>query len=519
MGVLMNVSDWFRAVFGLNEGEPEQESSVRAVGSISAPEKVAPQAGRVTLEDGTLSNSFKSSWVVSPPNDYESYWRFHELDTQTLSLVSPKELLDMLVDLSPDIAAGAWHFLRLCNPGYEYKAYKLGGKAQEDEQAKAHLDNFFARLRDQYGSVDIVLGRFFMGAYLRGAFCGELVLDDQARESLDLVSPDPYSIRFRKRMDSLRGEVWQPGQWQNGNFVPLDIPNFRYLPVDPVPASPYGRALAAPALFAAIFSLSLFHDIKRVIMQQGYKRMDISLDMEKAMDAFSYDPQGYASLGEYMRAAIAAVKLAYAGLKPDDAFIHTDLFKLETPQGTVDSDSIGAIDDIMERLEKLITRALKSNGVVMDTSNNTNETDSNRKWEIHAAGIKSLQHHCENMLESLLTLSCQAVGIQAVVEFRFAELRAAEMFRDEQTRTLRIQNSRAEYEAGFVSQDEASNKAVNHDADVPEPRNTQGAVDLVEDNNAGNEVLNKPDQNNSQGGLQFREDMLDLVENKNGHYN
>jgi hypothetical protein len=123
------------------------------------------------------------------------------------------------------------------------------------------------------------------------------------------------------------------------------------------------------------------------------------------------------------------------------------------------------------------------------------------------------------MLESLLTLSCQAVGIQAVVEFRFAELRAAEMFRDEQTRTLRIQNSRAEYEAGFVSQDEASNKAVNHDADVPEPRNTQGAVDLVEDNNAGNEVLNKPDQNNSQGGLQFREDMLDLMENKNGHYN
>ena len=248
-----------------------------------------------------------------------------------------------------------------------------------------------------------------------------LVLDRIATESDDLVAPEPYSIRFRKRKDPVRGEVWQPGQWQGGSsFVPLDIPTFLYIPIDPAPASPYGRSLAQPALFSAIFSLGLLHDIKRVIMQQGYKRMDIVIDIEKAMDSFAYDPQGMATLGEYIRAAVDDVSRTYALLEPEDAFVHTDLFKLEVPTGTVDSDSIGAIDTIIQRLEGSVTRALKSNSLIMDTTNSTSETDSNRRWEIHAASVKSLQHYCEAMLESLLTVSLQAKGIQARVEFKFA---------------------------------------------------------------------------------------------------
>jgi hypothetical protein len=414
-----------------------------------------------------------------------------DLDTNHLDLMTPKELLDMLADLSPEISRAIWDFQRLCNPGYEYKVFQLGSDDTIHPQAKEHVDRFWNRLRDEYGSVDIILGRFFMGAYLRGAFCGELVLDAAARESIDLVAPDPYSIRFRKRIDPIRKEVWQPGQWQGPEFIALDVPTFRYLPVDPAPASPYGRPLAAPALFTAIFILSLLHDVKRVVMQQGYKRMDISLNTEQAMDSFSYDPQGYASLGEYIKGAIDALKTAYANLEPDDAFIHTDIFTLNLPAGTLDSDSIGAISQILGHLEKMATRALKSNGLIMGTDNDSNEADGNRRWEIHAAGIKSLQHHCENMLESLLTLSCQAAGFQARIQFRFAELRVSEMLRDEQTRAMRLANNLGEYQAGYVSQNEASNNQVNHDADADEPRGPVEAEGMVMDNNDGSEALNQ----------------------------
>jgi hypothetical protein len=486
----MNWMDYIRSVFNpYPDVAPVQPVSTKRLVTPAASPRPVP-AGRVSTNTSE-QNLWGASWSITAPPDHESMWRLTNLDVEHLDTRTPKELLDMLIDLSDEISKAVWDFQRLCNPGYECKVYNLGSDKTESLQGKAHIDEFLAQLRDLYGSVDVVLGRFFMGAYLRGAFCGELVLDAQARGSVDLVAPDPFSVRFRKIQDPIRGEVWQPGQWQGAKFVPLDIPTFRYIPVDPAPASPYGRSLASPALFTAIFTLGLMHDVKRVIMQQGYKRMDIVLDMEAANDAYGYDPQGYATLGEYIKGAIAEVSETYASLEPDDAFFHTDIFTLSVPVGTVDSDSIGAIDVIIERLEKKITRALKSNGVVMDTGENTNETDSNRKWEIHAAGIKSLQHHCENMLESLLNLSLRAAGIQARVEFRFAELRASEMFRDEQTRAMRIQNSRNEYEAGYTSQDESSNNTVGHDADQKEPRKPIVKLDFAEDNNNGGDALNQ----------------------------
>lgn len=393
----MNGWDYLRAIF-----YPYQEERVETVAQVSVQEPIeVPKAravalteqqplpaGRVSL-DHQFSEVYTTNYGIMAPSDHESFWRLHEIDVSHLDSFSPQELLDMLIDISPEISKAVWDFHRLCNPGYECKAYAIGKEKVESEAGKQHIDGVFSMLRDLYGSVDVLIGRYFMGAFMRGAFAGEIVLDGASRETADLVAPDPYSIRFRKRRDSVRGLVWEPGQMQNGEFVSLDIPTFRYIPVDPAPASPYGRSLAAPSLFTTLFILGLMHDIKRVVMQQGYRRMDIEVNMELAQDAFAVDPQGYDNLNQYVAAAIAQIRAVYARLKPDDAFIHTDIFKLNQPQGTVSADSIGAIDLIIARLEKMVTRALKSNSLIMDTENSTSETDSNRRWEIHAAGVRA----------------------------------------------------------------------------------------------------------------------------------
>jgi hypothetical protein len=460
-------------------------------------------AGRVSLD--SLSNNIYADKALLPPTDYHSNWRLLDLDTKHLDLWSPMEILDALIDLSPDVSRAAWDFQRLCNPGWECKAYALGSEKTELPEGKAWLDNVWLTLRNLYGSPDVVIGRYYMGAFLRGGFCGEIALDS-GRSFADLVAPDPFSIRFRKEKRGARGDVWIPGQMQRGGFVSLDIPTFSYVPVDPAPASPYGRSLAAPALFTSLFILSVLHDVKRVIMQQGYKRMDIKLDTELAMDAYSYDQQGYASFGEYVQGAMDAVREAYRNLQPDDALIHTSIFELGVPAGTIDSDSIGAIANIISILEKRVARGLKSNSLLMDVNSQQSESDSNRRWEITAAGVKSLQHACEHMLEKLLGTGLQADGIQAVVEFRFSELRAAEMFRDEQTMAMRIQNARELHRAGYTSQNESSLYAIKHNADVPEPREGMGSLDFKEDNSSGNENLK-----------QDSDDRLKEIFGSNGH--
>jgi hypothetical protein len=100
----------------------------------------------------------------------------------------------------------------------------------------------------------------------------------------------------------------------------------------------------------------------------------------------------------------------------------------------------------------------------------TTETHANRQWELHVAGIKAIQHLGESMWERQLTLALNLQGIQADVQFRYAELRAAEEMRDEQVRQLRNTNAAFEYWMGWDSQEESAQEITEHDPDVPEPR-------------------------------------------------
>jgi hypothetical protein len=100
--------------------------------------------------------------------------------------------------------------------------------------------------------------------------------------------------------------------------------------------------------------------------------------------------------------------------------------------------------------------------LLMGITDGVSEANANRQWEIHTAGIKSLQHLAEALLEHFFELALQAQGIQANVEFRFAELRAAEELRDQQTLQLKITNYQALVDGGYVDRDEASLELVGH---------------------------------------------------------
>ncbi|MBI3966713.1 MAG: hypothetical protein HY329_13850 [Chloroflexi bacterium] len=422
--------------------------------------------GRLSLDKpGTSLGGFN---VVLPPASPEESWRLGTLDSRTLSRITPSRLMELLADLSPDVSRALWDFLRFCNPGWEAVALRPGSE-EPDTRAQAALDAFLAQLADRYGSVDVVLGRLFTAAFLRGAFLAELVLDERGRLPVDLVTPDPSIVRFRQVTDPVRGAGWQLGQQDGGKFISLDRPTIRYIPIDPFPGSPYGRPLASPALFSSLFLIGLLHDLRRVISQQGHPRLDLELSMEKLAEAMpaSLDDDGKQA---WLNAAITEIQSVYAELEPDDAYVHLDLVQVKRPVGTVDSSSLGAIDGLVQFLERLSARALKSNPLMMGLDTGLSEATSNRLWEIHAAGVKSLQHPAETIMGRLCTLGLEAQGIRAVVRFRFAELRASELLRDAQTENWQIRNAIAKYQAGWISQDEASALITGKPADQPEPR-------------------------------------------------
>ena len=445
-----------------------------ATAAVVAASQRALAGGRATTErEGQVPGPWQ---VVIPPPSPMDEWRTLTLDAQTLDRVTPQRLIGYLLDLSPDISKGAWDFARMANAGWEARAYRPGTE-DVDARAQAAVDAFLERLRQLYGSADVPVNRMFMSALTRGGILSELVLDANGREPVDLAVPDAAIVRFRQTEDPVRGTIYEAGQ-QRGRerFVPFDRPTVSYTPLDPAPGSPYGRPMIAPAIFAGLFLLSMLHDLRRVIAQQGYPRMDIEILLEKLTVPAGLVP-GTEAYYTWLQGVAAQVAEGYAIVEPDSAWVHTSATKLNRPVGTADADSLGGLGAVIEAIERQLVRALKSAPFMLGMSQSTTETQANRQWEHFLQSIRAIQHLVEAQLERHLELALQAQGIVARVQWRFAENRASEEMRDEQVRQLKIANAREAYAAGYFSQDDAALYAVDREAaDVPEPRDAAVAA-------------------------------------------
>lgn len=503
----MSIFDRFLSFFNL-------QTRARRNPPVSIP--VLP-GGRASID---VTGQFPTStWFVQAPQNYETNWELLTIDSKALETYNPLKLMEVLADLSPEVSRALWDFLRLCNPGWEATA-KVGDT--QNAQGQAALDVFIKALEDRYGTFDVVLGRIYTGAFLRGGFCAELVLDEFGRMPLDIATPDPASIRFQRRTDKVLGPIWQAGQWQSSGFVSLDRETFRYIPVDPMPGSPYGRPPAAPALFSCLFLLGMLHDLKRVIQQQGYPRLDLSIDVQQMieqMPQLAADPSAFEAFVGQM---VASVSQAYSDLAPDDAYIHTSNVTVNKPVGAADSGSLAGIDAVITMLERMAVRALKTMPLMMGITEATGDIQSNRQYEIFSAGIKSLQHYAETILSRLLTLALQAQGIQSEVEFCFAELRASEELRDAQTEQLKIGNEINKVQQGWTSNDEAAeaitgHPAVNEPERMTQPQPQQPGIG----NTDGGEAVPNATQNNANWWTEIRiarDEVAKVRESLNGYH-
>lgn len=471
-------------ILGLAGWQPSEPQESRAADPASPKPIPTGTKGRISADD---SNFSKSVLGVLAPLAPSKTWRDYNLDSGTFDRMPVDKIIELMTDVSPEISRGLWDFIRMVNPGWSLRVFKPGatvpedqpgGERDEDDKAKQYLEDYFRLLKDLYGSVDVVINKIIIGGFLRGGFLGEVVLGAKGKETIDFVTPDPNTLQWRQIDGGLRGSVWEFGQYQAGQFVALSIyPTIKYVPIDPLPGKPYGRSIVHPALFPTLFLIALLRDLKRVVAQQGYPRLDLEISVEKIIstlgDAVDEDPEKLQQLvSDSVSKAIDEVKRIYANLEPDQAYIHTDTVKVNRPVGTIDSSSLGSLDKIVSMLERMMVRALKTMPLLMAVTGDTSEANANRQWEIHAAAIKSIQHLIEGLIESLLSVALRANGLQGEIEFRFSELRAAEMMRDAQTEKLRIENAKSKYNAGWISQDQASEEVTGHKAIEKEPRNS-----------------------------------------------
>lgn len=438
-------------------------------------------SGGRTTKDFQFDN-FMTPFQLLNNFSTDEKWRYMHLDSKTLDRIPVYKLMEYLCDVSPEISKALFDFLTMSNPGYECKAYNIKSDNTADSEtinapAQVELDGFWSLMKNLYGAADVPIARLFISVFLRGEVLSELVFDEDSETVVDFCVVDPRRVTFRRVLDKKRGAIWQLVQWQSGNMVILDAPTITFIPFHPLPGNPRGRPMASSAMFVTLFLVGLLHDLRRVVSQQGYPRLDLELVSEKIFATMPMDVKNDAeNTRKWLTDAMNEVAKAYGKLEPDDAYVHLDTVKINKPVGTVDSQSLGYTDKLISALERMAVQALKTMPLLMGINEAVSETHANRQWEIYAQGIKSIQHIVESLLETSLTLMLQQKGIQAKVEMRFAELRAAELLRDAQVETADITNARMLYDNGIISQDEQAQRAAGKaKADQPEPRVTKSA--------------------------------------------
>lgn len=468
------------------------------------------------VDPDPFSPMTSSLWAVMPPTDANLEWAVQDLDAQALTAMPAAELLDLLARISPEVSKAFWDFVVYVGNAVDIVAYKPGTK-EKDTAAERALDDFLKKLEDQHNSILEVIHRIIAGGFLRGAFASELILDAGGRVPLDLATPDPNVFRFRKVNDSERGWIWELGQVQRGGrFVSFaDLPTVRYVPILPqVGSAPYGISWVEPAIFPAVFLIALLHDLRRVVANQGYARQDIVVKLESLRASMpptiANDPNAWR---EWVEATIDEIAAAYSQLKPDDAWVHTDATELAPPVGVLGSTQMtAAVDQLMQSVERMTVRALKTIPFLLAARQTTTETQATREWEAFSAGIRIIQNKLGQMLDRLLTLSLEAQGIQADVVIKFGFLNETDRLSLAQTEAAEIENEARKVAEGWQTNDEAAENITGSPA-VGQPSSRVVAVDMASGESLSRFVRRVPGRANDDGRFLYWSELVEPAVN------
>jgi hypothetical protein len=385
------------------------------------------------------------------------------------------ETLRIVRDRDPDASQAVNNFLLLMGQGY--RATVTTGRQDAEgndviaEDAQAYLREFDARVGDEYGGgMDALIDVLNLTLVTQGAMAVELQLADDLSEVADVHPIDPALVTFKRDETTgrlRRGVVTRstvPGADQDG-FLELNPRQFRYIPLHPDVQSPYGRSPLLAALTAIFFKVQLLDDLRAVIHNQGYPRLDVSIVEEAVLANAPADlklPGREADLAAFVADFIRQVQDAYAALKPDDTFIHWDSVKI----GAVGPAKEGALDfkAVAQILDTQIVAGLKQLPVLLGRNEGATTTHATVQARLFVLQIEALQRRTKRLLEWVHATALTVAGYQGIVQVEFETQPTNDRLTDAQAFEAETRAWQTAVAEGWASADEAADDLFGHAA-------------------------------------------------------
>jgi len=377
------------------------------------------------------------SWFSWLPKKYQ---QAHNIDLTKLQSYTAEELLELLISVHPDVSHALYMYLRMGDTGITFTAMKRTGS--DDKSGQRVLDELKEMLNTplpypgyQHGrSIDKIDTIQRLMVMVRGACAGEVVLNERCNDIVDIVPVDPALIWFRREPNTNRLTPWQyvknpirkNGETWFGNYKQIDTPTFIYEELDPMVDDPYGRTPILPVLQVVFFHLEVLQDLKAVVHNQGYPRLDISMledIMIKNMPRnIAADPS---KQQEYLRNRMEEIKKHFESLNPDDSLFHWDSVKVEYLKGG----NAGPMIDIKKLIDIIDTQmatALKTLLTLLSRHQGSTESYSSVDTQIYIKTVESARGVVKRFWQRSFTLAARVRGTQTtvIVDYNPIDLRS-----------------------------------------------------------------------------------------------
>ncbi|WP_226888898.1 hypothetical protein [Paenibacillus polymyxa] len=167
----------------------------------------------------------------------------------------------------------------------------------------------------------------------------------------------------------------------------IDTPTFIYEEFDPMVDDPYGRTPMLPVLQVVFFHLQVLADLKAVVLNQGYPRLDISM-LEEIM--LKNMPNNLKS-------------------NPDDALVHWDSVKVEYLKGGNSGPMID-IKKLIDIIDTHMATSLKRPLTILSRHQGSTETYSSIDTQIYIKNVESARSVTKRFWQRAFSLSARVKG-------------------------------------------------------------------------------------------------------------
>ena len=402
----------------LRFSQPTQQSSA-VLNSFLYPMEKSRQT-QMSRDGFSGFSGFSGFRGIEPPPDYQSDWLTLDIDELTVNDISTDRLLVLLNAISPEISKACWDFQQFGNSSWTWTCETADGEISEE--GTAATEAYMERIAETQISFNTIMDKLLQSAFVRGAYFYEMTMDKRTPVGFSVIDPITARARPASKADQRRGKDWDWGQMQDGQFKMFRGETAVYAPVNSIVTSPYGIPLINSSIFAAIFMIGLLYDIRRVISQQGYYRLDFSFDKTAMDDMLARNQVKQEEVDTFIADKLDELRRLYDQLSPSDSIVHTSDILVDSISGAMNAQGLGALNSVIDLLRNQLTLSCKSVPILMGINNSTSETHANRQWENYMGTIRSCQRTLADKLDRTFTLALRYQGIQAKVKFHFREL-------------------------------------------------------------------------------------------------